>query len=175
MPLTSPIRYLAPFVLLLSACGGGGGGGSASPPDGGGTPDPADETPVQILSRINCNAAAEGPVAGPLDQAQAALVAQTAENLGSNAQIGASGEAFVVAVSRLLDLVDALAASGSTLAAEQGVTAVLHHHAASFVEFEDEIERTLGALGDHVGLCVDTGHAAYAGLDPALLVERWGS
>ena len=61
-----------------------------------------------------------------------------------------------------------------TLAADRGVAAVLHHHAASFVEFEDEIERTLGALGDHVGLCVDTGHAAYAGLDPTGLIERWG-
>lgn len=144
MPLTSPIRYLAPFVLLLSACGGGGGGGSGSPPDGGGTPDPADETPVQILSRINCNAAAEGPVAGPLDQAQAALIAQTAENLGSNAQIGASGEAFVVAVSRLLDLVDALAASGSTLAAEQDPEAA----AADLAGAGDAVQCALVALAD---------------------------
>lgn len=58
---------------------------------------------------------------------------------------------------------------------EFGVAAVLHHHAASHVEFGDEIARAMdGVPEDILGLCVDTGHAAYAGLDPAALVRTYG-
>ena len=43
----------------------------------------------------------------------------------------------------------------------------------SYVEFEDEIERLLKDAS--AGLCVDTGHAAYAGIRPEALIERYGS
>lgn len=48
-----------------------------------------------------------------------------------------------------------------------GVTPVIHQHAGCYIEFEDEIEAVLAALDpDKVGLCIDTGHMAYAGIDP---------
>ena len=45
-----------------------------------------------------------------------------------------------------------------------GLTPVVHPHAGSFVEFEDEIERLLDATD--LDLCLDTGHIAYAGMSP---------
>jgi inosose dehydratase len=53
-----------------------------------------------------------------------------------------------------------------------GLELVLHPHAGTLVEREDEIERVLGA-GD-VPLCLDTGHLAIAGVDPVELVRRHG-
>jgi inosose dehydratase len=54
-----------------------------------------------------------------------------------------------------------------------GLRAVVHPHAGGYVEFEDEIDRLLADVGaDELGLCVDTGHALYAGSDPAALVRR---
>jgi inosose dehydratase len=59
------------------------------------------------------------------------------------------------------------------LAAQRGVRAVFHPHAGSYVEFEDELERLLAAVPpDAIGLCLDTGHALYAGADPVALVAR---
>jgi inosose dehydratase len=61
-------------------------------------------------------------------------------------------------------------------AAGAGVRAVLHPHAGSYVEFEDELERLLAAVPrDELGLCIDTGHALYAGSDAAALIVRHGS
>jgi inosose dehydratase len=58
---------------------------------------------------------------------------------------------------------------------EFGLRAVLHHHAGSHIEFEDEIARALADLDPAlIGLCVDTGHAAYAGVDPLELIARHG-
>ena len=53
---------------------------------------------------------------------------------------------------------------------EFGITPVLHPHAGSYVEFEDEIARAIDDLDDGlVQLCIDTGHCAYAGVDPIKL------
>ncbi|MEM8664066.1 MAG: TIM barrel protein, partial [Pseudomonadota bacterium] len=71
------------------------------------------------------------------------------------------------------DLMAALCAHLSRRAAAEGITAVLHHHAASHVEFADEVERFLDAVPS-LKLCIDTGHAAFAGIDPVALVDRWG-
>jgi inosose dehydratase len=55
-----------------------------------------------------------------------------------------------------------------------GVKSYLHAHAGCYIEFEDEIDRAMADLpADLVGLCVDTGHSAYAGIDPAALVSRY--
>ena len=59
---------------------------------------------------------------------------------------------------------------------DYGVRASLHAHAGCYVEFEDEIDRAMDDLPpDLVGLCVDTGHSAYAGIDPVALIRRYGS
>jgi inosose dehydratase len=58
-------------------------------------------------------------------------------------------------------------------AAARGIRAVVHPHAGGYLEFEDEVEWLLGAVpADEAGLCVDTGHALYAGYDPAGLIAR---
>jgi inosose dehydratase len=63
----------------------------------------------------------------------------------------------------------------STLAREDfGLRPVLHNHVGTYLEFEDEIDAVLGAIEPElVGLCIDTGHAAYAGVDPVELFERY--
>lgn len=70
---------------------------------------------------------------------------------------------------------DRLAASVRAVAAvareEHGLVPVLHPHAGSYVEFADEIDALLDATD--LALCLDTGHAAYAGLDPVELYRRY--
>ena len=55
----------------------------------------------------------------------------------------------------------------ASIAIEHGLTPVLHPHAGSYIEFEDEIERVLDDTADDgLQLCIDTGHFAYAGVEP---------
>lgn len=50
---------------------------------------------------------------------------------------------------------------------------VFHPHVGSYVEFEHEIERLLDEVpADRVGLCLDTGHCIYAGIEPTELFTR---
>jgi inosose dehydratase len=57
---------------------------------------------------------------------------------------------------------------------EFGLEPAFHPHVGSYVEFEDEIEALLEALdGDLITLCLDTGHGAYAGVDPIELYRRY--
>jgi inosose dehydratase len=59
---------------------------------------------------------------------------------------------------------------------DYGVTSYLHPHAGGYIEFQDEIDRAMNDLpADLVGLCIDTGHTAYAGMDPATLIRRYAS
>ena len=55
-------------------------------------------------------------------------------------------------------------------AAAREVRGVVHPHAGGYIEFEDELERVLDETD--LGLCLDTGHALYAGSDPATLIHR---
>jgi inosose dehydratase len=50
-----------------------------------------------------------------------------------------------------------------------GLRPVLHPHAGTYIEFEDEVEPLL----DQFELCLDTGHWLYAGHDPVRAYERW--
>ncbi|MEO1103058.1 MAG: TIM barrel protein, partial [Pseudomonadota bacterium] len=67
-----------------------------------------------------------------------------------------------------------LMADLTTRAADKGVAAVIHHHAATYIEFDDEVDRVMEAV-PQAGICVDTGHAAFSSVDPIALVERYGS
>ena len=70
-------------------------------------------------------------------------------------------------------LVDGVRAVATVAALEFGLQPVFHPHAGSYVEFADEVERLLAALPpDLVGLCLDTGHCAYAGIDPVAFYAR---
>lgn len=58
---------------------------------------------------------------------------------------------------------------------DYGVKSTLHAHAGCWIEYEDELDRAMNDLPDDlVGLCIDTGHAAYAGSDPVALIRRYG-
>ncbi len=64
----------------------------------------------------------------------------------------------------------------ATLARDKyGVRAVIHPHAGGHIEFADELERIAQDIpAAEVGLCLDTGHLAYAGMDPvASLRQYW--
>ena len=50
------------------------------------------------------------------------------------------------------------------IAADHGLRTAVHPHAGSYIEFPDEIERLLADCD--LPLCLDTGHAAYAGIRP---------
>lgn len=59
---------------------------------------------------------------------------------------------------------------------EYGVAPSIHAHAGCYMEFEDELDRAMADLPEElIGLCVDTGHCAYAGIDPVALIRRYRS
>jgi inosose dehydratase len=68
----------------------------------------------------------------------------------------------------LLDSIEQVAA----IARRHGLRPVLHHHAGSCIEFEDELEAALAETD--LDLCLDTGHALYAGIDPVGVIARHG-
>jgi inosose dehydratase len=55
------------------------------------------------------------------------------------------------------------------IASDAGLEFALHPHAGTYVEFGDEI----AWAAQHAALCLDTGHLAYAGLDPAAEIARY--
>jgi inosose dehydratase len=55
----------------------------------------------------------------------------------------------------------------------EGVRLVYHHHMGTIVQSEEEIEAFIMATGPSVHLLLDTGHATFAGADPAALARRW--
>lgn len=56
---------------------------------------------------------------------------------------------------------------------EFGLVVTMHQHAAGFVEFEDELEYVLDSIDPALlGVCLDTGHAMYAGFDPVDFYRR---
>lgn len=67
----------------------------------------------------------------------------------------------------LLAGADAVAA----LAAEHGLSTVLHPHVGTLVETPEEIDAF--ASGSTVDLCLDTGHVLAAGGDPVAVAQRW--
>lgn len=61
------------------------------------------------------------------------------------------------------------------LAREQyGVRATIHPHAGGYIEFEDEIARLAADIPQDVaGLCLDTGHIAYARMNPVATLRQY--
>jgi inosose dehydratase len=56
---------------------------------------------------------------------------------------------------------------------EYGLNIALHGHAAGFIEYKDEIEKTLEQIDEkYLSLCIDTGHCLYAGFDPAAFYQE---
>jgi len=55
----------------------------------------------------------------------------------------------------------------------EGVRLVYHHHMGTVVESADEIDALMTATGPSVHLLLDTGHATFAGADPAALARQY--
>lgn len=71
-------------------------------------------------------------------------------------------------------LIDNVVSCSKIAREEYGITPVVHPHAGTHVEFIDEIELLLGQTDSElVKLCLDTGHCAYAGIDPFSLYETF--
>jgi inosose dehydratase len=63
----------------------------------------------------------------------------------------------------------------SEVCLELGVSAVFHHHAGTYVETPNEIERLCDCVDpDLLGLCLDTGHYLFGGGDPVDAVRLYG-
>ena len=58
------------------------------------------------------------------------------------------------------------------VAARFGLTPVLHPHAETHVEYEDQIERFLSEGDGRIGLCLDVGHHAYRGGEPIAFLRN---
>ena len=54
-----------------------------------------------------------------------------------------------------------------------GIDLAYHHHMGTVVETMEEIEAFMAHAGPNTKLLLDTGHATFAGADPAALAERY--
>jgi inosose dehydratase len=70
--------------------------------------------------------------------------------------------------SAMLDAIRRCAA----VAEDHGLRPAFHPHTGSYVEYEDEIERLLD--DSDLALCLDTGHAAYAGIEAERALVAYG-
>ncbi len=63
----------------------------------------------------------------------------------------------------------------SAIAQEKyGVRPVIHPHAGGWIEFADEIEKLVRDIPYQVaGLCLDTGHLYYSGMDPVTYLDKY--
>lgn len=124
--------------------------------------DPARRAEVLAVTRRTCAAiaAAGGRHLVVIDLVSAARAATAGDPDAAERLTGAGWEELVAGI----EAVRALAVDG------YGLRPVYHPHAGSHVEFLDEIERLLDSVA--IDLCLDTGHSAYAGIDPVALYER---
>jgi len=83
-----------------------------------------------------------------------------------SATAGRTGDAVRLTDARFDAMLDAITAVAE-VARAAGQQALVHPHAGTYIEFADEIARAAEACP----LCVDTGHCAYAGVDPAGLAD----
>ncbi|HUG54522.1 MAG TPA: TIM barrel protein [Vicinamibacteria bacterium] len=73
------------------------------------------------------------------------------------------------------EAVATLHAVARALREQLAMRVVVHHHAGTFIETPQEIDRLLARTEPElVGLLLDTGHAVYGGADPLDLVARHG-
>lgn len=90
-----------------------------------------------------------------------AATAQPAEQ----ARTALAADVFARAVERINEAVERCRG--------RGVDVVFHHHAGTYFETADEVERLLA--GTDVSICFDTGHALVGGTDPVELLRLCGA
>jgi inosose dehydratase len=87
---------------------------------------------------------------------------------------GHSGRALRLDDAGWADMMDNVRAIAELARHKHGVRAVVHPHAGGYIEFADEIERLVRDIpSDVAGLCIDTGHTAYVGMDPVATLDRY--
>jgi len=57
--------------------------------------------------------------------------------------------------------------------ANQGITLVYHHHMGTIVENTAEVDAFMAHTGPATKLLLDTGHAWFAGIDPAVMAQKY--
>lgn len=71
-------------------------------------------------------------------------------------------------------MADNIRAIASLARDRYGVRATIHPHAGGYIEFADELRRIVDDIpADLAGLCLDTGHLAYAGMDPVATLRAY--
>jgi inosose dehydratase len=73
-----------------------------------------------------------------------------------------------------LGMMDNIRAIARLASEEFGVRATIHPHAGGYIEFEDELARLATDIDPKLaGLCLDTGHLAYAQMDPVATLRKY--
>ncbi len=125
--------------------------------------DPAELDRVAAVAGRACAAitAAGGSVLVVIDSPSPARVA-TAGRSDAAPRLDDAGWAQLVAgIERV-----------AAIARAAGLRPAVHPHAGGYLEFEDEIERLVADTD--LELCLDSGHLAYSGADPAAAIARFG-
>ncbi|WP_018912765.1 myo-inosose-2 dehydratase [Thiomonas sp. FB-6] len=65
-----------------------------------------------------------------------------------------------------------LTALAERLLSEHGIRLAFHHHVGTIIETPQDVLRLLECTGEAVGLTFDSGHAAFGGADPAVLLRE---
>jgi inosose dehydratase len=125
--------------------------------------DPAQAEAIAEVTLRTCRAiaAAQGAVLVLIDRPGAERAATAGRSAAARRLTGAEWASMVDALRR-----------AAAIAKDHGLRPVVHPHAGSFIEFEDEVRRLLDE--PDLDLCLDTGHAAYAGAAPERLVAEYG-
>jgi inosose dehydratase len=120
--------------------------------------------PVVLHTRDPDPLAVLAPVLADFAAAGAEVLVLAADTGGTGYDQRATLDA--AAWDRLLSTVDRIAAA----AAGTGLRAVLHPHVGTVVERSADVRRVLDGCG--IALCLDTGHLAIGGTDPAALAAQ---
>jgi inosose dehydratase len=125
--------------------------------------DPAQAGAIEAVTQRACRAiaAAQGAVLVLIDRPGAERAATAGRSAAARRLVGAEWASMIDALRR-----------AAAIASDHGLRPVVHPHAGSFIEFEDEVQRLLDE--PDLDLCLDTGHAAYAGTEPARLIADYG-
>ncbi len=87
---------------------------------------------------------------------------------------GHSGRAPRLDPAAWADMVSSIRAIAALARDRYGVRAVIHPHAGGYIEFADELDRIASDVSpDLAGLCLDTGHMDYSGMDPVETVRTY--
>lgn len=71
-------------------------------------------------------------------------------------------------------MIDTIRAIATLARDKYGVRATIHPHAGGYIEFADELKKVVEDIpADLAGLCLDTGHMAYSGMDPVATLRTY--